>query len=55
MIREASGTDDGFARRNRLILDGYNVIFAWDDLNELSKKSLDLARTRLMEGVRNLL
>ncbi|MBR2741032.1 MAG: TetM/TetW/TetO/TetS family tetracycline resistance ribosomal protection protein [Oscillospiraceae bacterium] len=49
VVREASSSDDSFSRRNRLILDGYNVIFAWDDLNELSKKSLDLARTRLMD------
>ena len=49
VVREASGTEDSYARRSRLILDGYNVVFAWDDLNELSKKSLDLARTRLMD------
>ncbi len=49
VVREASGAEDSYSRRSRLILDGYNVVFAWDDLNELSKKSLDLARTRLMD------
>ncbi|MBP0968654.1 MAG: TetM/TetW/TetO/TetS family tetracycline resistance ribosomal protection protein [Oscillospiraceae bacterium] len=49
VVREASGADDVYSRKNRLILDGYNVIFAWEDLNELSQKSLDLARTRLMD------
>ena len=49
VVREASGADDSYSRKSRLILDGYNVIFAWDDLNELSKRSLDLARTRLMD------
>ena len=33
----------------RIIVDGYNVIFAWDELKALSEKSLDLARNRLIE------
>ncbi len=49
VVREASGPSDAFSRKNSLILDGYNVLFAWEDLNDLSKKSLDLARTRLMD------
>ena len=32
-----------------LLVDGYNIIFAWEELNELSKISLDAARTRLMD------
>ncbi len=32
-----------------LIVDGYNVIFAWEELKTLSESSLDLARTRLIE------
>lgn len=32
-----------------LLVDGYNIIFSWDELNELSKTNLDHARTRLME------
>ena len=31
------------------IVDGYNVIFAWDDLNELAQQDLAAARDRLME------
>jgi predicted RNA-binding protein with PIN domain len=31
-----------------LLVDGYNIIFAWDELNKLSKESLDLARNRLI-------
>lgn len=49
IIREADADSDLFTRKNRLILDGYNVIFAWDDLSSLAAKSLDLARTRLMD------
>ena len=30
-------------------MDGYNSIFAWDELNALSKESLDAARHRLMD------
>ena len=30
-------------------MDGYNIIFAWDELNALSKESLDAARHRLMD------
>ena len=32
-----------------LLVDGYNIIFAWDELNALSKESLEAARHRLMD------
>ena len=32
-----------------LLVDGYNIIFAWDELNALAKESLDAARRRLMD------
>ena len=32
-----------------LLVDGYNIIFAWDELNALSKESLEAARRRLMD------
>ena len=31
-----------------LLVDGYNIIFSWDELNRLAKENLDLARTRLI-------
>ncbi len=31
-----------------LLVDGYNIIFAWEKLNKLAKDSLDLARTELI-------
>jgi len=34
-------------------VDGYNVIFAWDDLKALARESLDGARARLMELLSN--
>lgn len=36
-----------------LLIDGYNIIFAWDDLKKLSDKSLDLARTTLINRLCN--
>ena len=32
-----------------LLVDGYNIIFAWDDLKELAKDSLDAARQKLQD------
>lgn len=32
-----------------LLVDGYNIIFAWDELKELAKANLDAARGRLMD------
>ena len=36
-----------------VLVDGYNVIFAWPDLNRLAAQSLDAARERLIERLRN--
>lgn len=36
-----------------LLVDGYNIIFAWDDLKKLAQSSLDLARTTLIDRLRN--
>lgn len=32
-----------------LLVDGYNIIFAWDDLKELSKVNMEGARNKLMD------
>jgi predicted RNA-binding protein with PIN domain len=34
-----------------LLVDGYNIIFAWDDLRELAKESLDAARNSLIDRI----
>lgn len=31
-----------------LLVDGYNIIFAWDELNKIAKENLDLARSKLI-------
>ena len=40
-------------KREYLIVDGYNLLFAWDELNELAKDDLDLARTRLIDTLKS--
>jgi predicted RNA-binding protein with PIN domain len=36
-------------KKERLLVDGYNVIHAWDELKALAEVSLDLARVRLTD------
>ena len=40
-------------KRELLVIDGYNVIYAWDELKALAAENLDLARTRLSEILLN--
>ncbi|MEG0895808.1 MAG: NYN domain-containing protein, partial [Oscillospiraceae bacterium] len=49
----APNTKSFNAKTEYLLVDGYNVIFAWDDLNELAKKSLDDARNKLIHTLCN--
>ncbi|MBH1939946.1 TetM/TetW/TetO/TetS family tetracycline resistance ribosomal protection protein [Mobilitalea sibirica] len=32
-----------------LLVDGYNIIFSWEELNKLAKVNMDAARTKLMD------
>ena len=41
------------SRKKTLIVDGYNLIFAWDELKNLARERLDLARGRLMDMLSN--
>ncbi|MDD3164508.1 MAG: TetM/TetW/TetO/TetS family tetracycline resistance ribosomal protection protein [Oscillospiraceae bacterium] len=41
------------AAEEYLLVDGYNIIFAWDDLKELARDSLDLARSILINRMCN--
>ncbi len=36
-----------------LLVDGYNIIFAWEELAELAKQNMDSARTKLMDDLSN--
>ena len=41
------------AKRKALIVDGYNIIFAWSDLAELAKEDLEASRNRLCDILSN--
>ncbi len=41
------------AKKERIVVDGYNVIFAWRSLKELAADNLDLARAELEEILAN--
>lgn len=40
-------------KKEYLLVDGYNIIFAWEELNELAKASIDAARNKLMDILSN--
>ena len=40
-------------KRQRIIVDGYNVIFAWDELKTLAREDLAQARERLIDTLSN--
>ena len=40
-------------RKEYLLVDGYNIIFAWEELRELAKINIDGARGRLMDILSN--
>ena len=49
--RAGKGARDRMAtpQEEYLLVDGYNIIFAWDSLKELAKDNLDSARGKLMD------
>lgn len=47
--KERSGKAAEPRKKEYLLVDGYNIIFAWDELKELSKASIDGARGRLLD------
>lgn len=46
-------SDVSSSRKQYLIVDGYNVIFAWDDLKEIAETDLERARNELMRILAN--
>lgn len=40
-------------RESYLLVDGYNIVFAWEDLRELARDNLDAARYKLMDVLSN--
>lgn len=41
------------AMKEYLLVDGYNIIFSWEELNDLAKENLDGARNKLMDILSN--
>ena len=57
-LRQAAASKPGKPRSVQnmaeyLLVDGYNIIFAWDELRELAEDSLEIARGSLVERLRN--
>lgn len=49
-LRKASaGTAGSVSLEDYLLVDGYNIIFAWEELKELAQVNLDSARDRLLD------
>ena len=36
-----------------LIVDGYNIIYQWEDLNEIAKENLEIAREKLISSIQS--
>lgn len=58
VVSASSGRTEGNLKKKKemdeyLLVDGYNIIFAWDDLKELAEMNIDGARTRLMDILSN--
>lgn len=51
--RKQKLSPDGTDRERYLLVDGYNIIFAWRELSELAAVNLDSARDQLMERLSN--
>ena len=48
-----SSFDKPLPKKQYLIVDGYNVIFAWEDLKEIAETDLERARNELMRTLSN--
>ncbi len=51
--RETGAASSAAQQEEYLLVDGYNIIFAWEELRELAKENLDSARGRLMDILSN--
>ncbi len=51
--KHTGGRADTRSQEEYLLVDGYNIIFAWDSLKELAQVNLDSARGRLMDILSN--
>nr|WP_315101765.1 TetM/TetW/TetO/TetS family tetracycline resistance ribosomal protection protein [uncultured Catonella sp.] len=49
----ASKVRNGIGKDDYLLVDGYNIIFAWEELKELADINIDSARDKLIEKLAN--
>ena len=49
VIRKPQGELKKDPVKEYLLVDGYNIIFSWEELNELAKVNMDAARSKLMD------
>ena len=49
----SSGKKNSAPKERCLLVDGYNIIFAWEELRELSQVNIDSARDRLIDIMSN--
>ncbi len=47
--RAVKKKNNGEPRKEYLLVDGYNIIFAWDELRELASRNIDSARDKLLD------
>ena len=47
--KPVSGEYNPIVRKKYVIVDGYNVIFAWNELKDIAKDNLSIARDKLMD------
>lgn len=52
-VRRTTVIKESEPKREYLLVDGYNIIFAWEELNNLAKVSIDAARNKLMDILSN--
>lgn len=52
-VRHTTVIKENEPKKEYLLVDGYNIIFAWEELNELAKASIDAARNKLMDILSN--
>ncbi len=50
---QTSDAKEKNAVKEYLLVDGYNIIFSWDELNDLAKENIDAARNKLMDILSN--
>lgn len=53
LLNESSRKEKRVQKKQYLLVDGYNIIFAWEELKELSNYNMDAARSKLIDILSN--